>query len=106
MSPNPVTVDQHSAMSAIQAGSARDDHDVRSTEITEDEVVGVKQLDGILDVLEDIVRKEFPSLARFPSHLSVDMVVTNRHIPAHTRATSAQSPRLRGGGALQDDIGQ
>ncbi len=40
--PQPNEVNNYTAMSGIRAGSTRDDHDVRSTEITEDEVLGVK----------------------------------------------------------------
>src|SRR5258708_37159077 len=74
MNPDPVKIDEHTTASGIRAGSARDDHDVRSTEITEDEVLGAKQSDRILDVLVDVVRKEFPSVTCLPSCLSMDII--------------------------------
>ena len=35
----PVKVNEHTITSGVRTGSARDDHDVRSAEITKDEVI-------------------------------------------------------------------
>src|SRR5713226_10176430 len=95
MNPDPVKIDEHTTMSGVRAGSVSDDHDVRRAEITKYKFLGMKQRDGILDVLVDVVWKELPSVACLPSRLSMDIVHHNHKHPAahwHTRVQHRRKP--------------
>jgi len=63
MSPNPVKVDEHTRHQAFEPDPPGTTMMFGSTEFTKEKVVGVKQRNGIFNVLLDVIQKGLSSVA-------------------------------------------